>query len=74
MWVHVLMELMLGPQLPAGSGTNSDLWRVTSWVLKGTYLPAQLEHLYHRNPHESHGQTGCPCQPGATGSPPNQDY
>ena len=27
----------------SSSGTNHDLWGVASWVLKGTYLPAQLE-------------------------------
>ena len=56
------------------SGTNCDLWRIASWVLKGNYLPAQLECLHHGNSHKSRGWIGSPCQPSATGSPPNQDY
>ena len=56
------------------SGTSSNLWRVASWVLKGTHLSAKLEHPCHGNSHKSCGWTGCPCQPGTTGSPSNQDF
>ena len=42
------------------SGINCDLWRITSWVLKGTYLPVQLECLHHGNTCKGCGWTGCP--------------
>ena len=42
MRVHVLMELMPGPQLPAAVVPMADLWRTASRVLKGTNLLAQL--------------------------------
>ena len=41
MLVHVLTEMTLGLQLPAAVVPNHHLWRFASWVLKGTYLPAQ---------------------------------
>ena len=44
------------------SGTDSNLWRVASWVLKSTHLSAQLEHPFHGNSHKSCGLAGCPCQ------------
>ena len=72
MQVHVLMELMLGPQLPATVVLTMTYG--ASWVLKGTYLPVQLECLHHGNSHKSHGWTGSPYQPRATSSPPNWDY
>ena len=56
------------------SGTDSHLWRVASWVLKGTHLIVQLEHPYCGNSCKSCGWTGCPCQPNTTGNPPNQDF
>ena len=69
------MELTPGPQLPtAGSITDSDLQRITFGILQGTYLSVQLECPYHGNSHKECGWTGCPCQPSATGSPPNQDF
>ena len=36
------------------SSPNGNLWRITSGVLKGTYLSTQLECPYHGNSH-----TGC---------------
>ena len=54
--------------------TNSDLWRMTSRVLQGTYLSVQLEHPFCGNPYKDCGWLGYPCQPGATGSPPNKDF
>ena len=56
------------------SSTDGDLWRITSGVHKGTSLSAQLEHPYHGNSHKDCGWTGCPCQPRATGSLPDQDF
>ena len=56
----------------SSSGTDHDLWRIAPLVLKGTHLPVQLEHLYFGISCKGHGQTGCPCQPSSTGSPPNQ--
>ena len=41
------------------SGTNSDLWRITSQVLQGTYLSVQLECPYCGNFHKGCGWTGC---------------
>ena len=55
------------------SSTNGDLWRITSGVFQGTYLSAQLECPYHGNSHKGCGWAGCPCQPSATSSPPNQE-
>ena len=56
----------------SSSGTECDLWGVASFVLRGNYLPVQLECLHHGNTHKGHGWTGCPCQPSAIGSPHNQ--
>ena len=70
MWVHMLTELMPGPQLP----TDSDLWRTASGVLKGTYLSVQLRCPFLRNPHKDCGWVGYPCQPGATSGHPNKDF
>ena len=56
------------------SSTDGDLWRTASGVLQGTYLSVQHEHLYHGSPHKDCGWAGCPCQPCATSSPPNQDF
>ena len=55
------------------SGTDCNLQRVESWVLKGTDLPVQLECLHHGDSHRSCGWTGCPCQTSTTSSPPNED-
>ena len=41
------------------SGANSIIWRVASWVLKGTHLSVQLEHPYSGDSHKSFGWTGC---------------
>ena len=57
----------------SSSGAHSYLWGTTSWFLKSTSLPMQLEHQCHRNTHKSHGWTGCSCQPSTTSGPPNQD-
>ena len=63
------------PSWPAAVVLNSgNLWRVASRILKGTYLTVQLECPYHGNSHKGHGWTGYPCQPSATGSPPNQEF
>ena len=44
------------------------------WVLEGTYLSVQLRCLFHGNPNKDCGWAGCPCQLGATGSPPIKDF
>ena len=49
MGVHVLKELLPGSPGASSSGVHSNLWGVASWVLEGTHLLAQLEHLYHGN-------------------------
>ena len=54
------------------SSTDGDLWRITSWVLQGTYLSTQLENPYCGHTQKGCGWAGCPCQPSATGSPPDQ--
>ena len=56
------------------SSTDGDLQRTSSWVLKGTHLFTQLRHPFCRNPHRDCGWAGCPCQPSATGGPPNKDF
>ena len=57
----------------SSSGTHSYLWGTTSWFLKSTSLPAQLESPCHRNTCKNCGWTGCSCQPRTTGGPPHQD-
>ena len=42
MLVHVLMELRLGPQLPAAVVLTATYGKIASWVLKDMYLPVQL--------------------------------
>ena len=54
--------------------TNGDLWRITSRVLQGTYLSVQLECPFYGNAHKDCACPGCPCQTGATGSPPDKDF
>ena len=53
---------------------NSNLQRTISGVLEGTYLFAELEHPFHGNTNKDCGWAGFPCQPDATGSPPNKDF
>ena len=55
-------------------GIDSDLQGITSGVLQGTNLSVHLEHPYHGNSLKGCGWAGCPCQPSATGSLPNQDF
>ena len=64
-----------GAQSPVASsiGTYSYFLGTTSWFLKGTSLPAQLEFLCCINTHKSCGWTGYSCQPSTTSGPPNQD-
>ena len=56
------------------SGTNCDLWRVTSGVLLGTHLSAQLKCSFYQNPHKDCGWPGHVCQPGTTGGPPDREF
>ena len=49
MKVHVLTEPVLSPPVASSSGAHSDLWRVTSWLFKGTNLLMQHEHSCHGN-------------------------
>ena len=58
----------------SSSGTNCNLQGIASWVLKGTHLPAQLEHPYHGNTHKGCGWTGCPSNQVPLVVHPNQDY
>ena len=79
MWKDTICEFMCSwswHQVPScwQQWYHANLWRTTSRVLKGTNLPAQLGCPCHGNPHKSCGWRGCPCEPSATGSPPNQDY
>ena len=67
MWLRVLTVAYNG-------STNGSLQRITSGVLQGTYLSAQLEHPFCGNPYKDCGWAGCPCQPVATGNPPNKDF
>ena len=54
--------------------TDGDLQRITSAVLQDTYLSAQLECPFCGNPYKDSGWAVCPCQPGATSSPPDKDF
>ena len=63
MKVHVLMEPVLGPQLPAA----------IPWLFEGTSLPAQYECSCHGDTSQNSGWSCDPCQPSTTGGPPDQD-
>ena len=73
MWVHVIMELMLCPQLPAAVVPTATYGELHPGSFKGTSLPAQLECLCCGNTQKSCGWTGCPFQPNTNGGLPNQD-
>ena len=74
MQVHVLMEPMLGPQLPAAlvlTVTYRELHSGSSRV--PIYLCNLGAHTIEIPTRAIVGQV-VPCQPGATSSPCNQDY
>ena len=45
------------------SGADYNLQRVTSGVLSGTHLSAQLKQSFHQNPHKDCGWPSCAYQP-----------
>ena len=58
------------PSVAYSSGANCNLQGVTSGVLSGTHLSAQIKCSFYQNPHEDSGWPGHACQPSTTGGPP----
>ena len=72
--VHVHTELMPCPQLPTEvllTVTYREL-HLGSWRVP--ICPAQLRHLFHRNPHKDFGWVGSTCHPSATGWSSQQGF
>ena len=70
MWVHILLELKPGPQLPTAVEpmvTDGELH------LGSSRVPICL-HPFCENPCKDCSWTGSTCQPSATGCSPNKDF